>query len=547
MKFVLRVVAVGVAAAMICCVAQAVAAAPVDSPVIIAVVDDGFNTQHQMFRGMLWRNPAEIPNNAVDDDENGFVDDIVGWDVSDMDGDVLPVSDRQAALHHGTFIAGIIAETIRDQLGERDDYPIKLMFVKAVSDAANRNTVQDGYWGLDYALKSGADVVNLSWSGGLVDTQAKQVLASIANSDSFVVAAMGNYYQDAPIYPAAHSQVFAVTAVDEKGKSVDGNLGSEADLTAMGAEVASADVLSSTGVRRNQGTSVATARVSAAVALMKLARPSASRLEIQSCLSMTSYAVDKLNPLFSGQFGAGALNISASINCIKSGLPLDHTFNNPEGVLLFTKGQERTAQLDWRIQPEGVYSGVVLKPFFEGKNTSVQVTISSLLDGEQLWQGAADTLPHELDFAGQNIRIELQASGRKEFRFGVRYAYKLVQLSKRYCEGRQQIDSEGSYSDGSGDADYAHLSDCEWLIVPPKGKNARVTFTTLDTELHQDIIHLFAGETTEQRNLLLKLSGSQPPSPLLVTGGNSVLIWFVSDRQNSGTGFEFKVDYVEPE
>ena len=99
--------------------------------------------------------------------------------------------------------------------------------------------------------------------------------------------------------------------------------------------------------------------------------------------------------------------------------------------------------------------------------------------------------------------------------------------------------------DGSGDADYAHLSNCEWLIVPPKGKNAQITFTRLDTELRKDIIHLFAGQTTEQRNLLLKLSGQELPPPLLVQGGHPALLWFVSNRENSGAGFEFKVDYVE--
>ena len=544
MNVVLWVAVLGVAAALAPFRTQAAPAQHVDAEVVIAIVDDGFNPDHKLFRGMVWRNLTEIPNNEVDEDNNGVADDIVGWDVSDTDGDVLPTTERQSELHHGTFIAGIIAETLRDQLGERDDYPIKLMFVKAVSDASNRTTVQDGYLGLDYALKSGADVVNLSWSGGLVDAQSKQALARIANSDSFVVAAMGNYYQEEPIYPAAHSQVFAVSGVDERGKSIDGNLGEEADLTAMGSEVASADVASNDGVRRDRGTSIATARVSAAVALMKLARPSITKLEIESCLSMTSYAVDKLNPLFPGQFGAGALNIPAAVNCVKSGLPLDHTFNNPEGVLLFNKGKERKAQLNWRIKPDGLYSGVVLKPFFEGKNSSVQVTISSM-GGEPLWQGPADTLPHQLEFDSQDIQIELHAKGRKDFRFGLRYAFNLIQLSKRYCDGRQQVEAEGLYGDGSGDADYAHLSNCEWLIVPPKGKNAQITFTRLDTELRKDIIHLFAGQTTEQRNLLLKLSGQELPPPLLVQGGHPALLWFVSNRENSGAGFEFKVDYVE--
>ncbi|RBP52881.1 S8 family serine peptidase [Arenicella xantha] len=516
-----------------------------DLPIVIAIVDDGFNHNHRLFQGMVWRNPGEVPNNTIDDDANGVVDDLVGWDVSDMDGTVLPAVDRQSKLYHGTFIAGVIAEIIRDQLGERDDYPIKLMFVKAVSDASIRDTVEDGYRGLDYALKSGANVVNLSWSGGLVDDQAKSALAGIADSHAFVVAAMGNHYQDEQIYPAAHSQVFAVTGVDERGISIDGNLGEEADLTAMGAETESADVASNNGVRRDRGTSIATARVSAAVALMKLARPSITKLEIESCLSMTSYAVDKLNPLFPGQFGAGALNISAAINCVKAGLPLNHTFSNPEGVLLFTKGKARKPELNWRIQPEGAYSGVVLKPFFEGKNKSVQVTISSL-DGEHLWQGKADALPHELEFSSHAIQIKLQAKGRKDFRFGMRYAFKLVQLSKRYCQGLQRIEAEGVYTDGSVGSDYAHLSDCQWLVVPPEGENAQITFTKLDTELHHDIIHLFAGETTEQRNLLLKLSGRELPPPLLVKGGHPALLWFVSTRENSGTGFEFKVDYVEP-
>src|SRR4051812_46853380 len=67
----------------------------------IAVLDDGFRLTHAALRNLIWTNPAEIPGNGIDDDGNGYVDDVHGWDVSDDDGNVSPPPDRLQDFYHG--------------------------------------------------------------------------------------------------------------------------------------------------------------------------------------------------------------------------------------------------------------------------------------------------------------------------------------------------------------------------------------------------------------------------------------------------------------
>src|SRR5436190_12470022 len=85
-------------------------------PIVIAIVDDAFRLSHRDLADLIWTNPLEIPDNRVDDDGNGHVDDVHGWDVSDDDGDVGEPASR-TDLYHGTHLAGIIAAVARTAYG----------------------------------------------------------------------------------------------------------------------------------------------------------------------------------------------------------------------------------------------------------------------------------------------------------------------------------------------------------------------------------------------------------------------------------------------
>jgi len=516
-----------------------------DEPIVVAVVDDGFNVNHEVFRGLVWENSYDVPNNETDDDNNGFVDDLHGFDVSDQDSRVMAPASRIEELDHGTFIAGVVAKTIRSHLGEMSDYPIKLMFIKAVSDSSEKNTVEDGYKGLAYALEAGADVANLSWSGGKSTREALAVLNQAKANNLFIAASMGNFAQADPVFPVSHSAVLGVSGVNADGKSLGGNIGEEADIAAIASEVRSASARSNTAYRLESGVSIATAQVSAAVALMKLANRDASHLEIRSCLQSTSTAVDKVNANQPGKFGAGLLNIKSALRCIKGDEVNPSVIEQPEGVLLHENSKGKQSQLVWRLKPAGQYNGVEIAPFFEGKNKTVTITIVAESDNDKLlWTGNAVDLPSQFNFDESDIRIEVSAKGRKRFRLGMKYAFNIVDLAEQFCRSRLEVTEPATVDDGSGALPYANSSNCEWLITPPPSHNVLLTFTKVDTQLHTDIIHLFAGDTREQQNLLMKLSGQEAPASLMINGGQAALLWFVSDSNTVAGGFQVDVGFV---
>lgn len=516
-----------------------------DSPVIIAVVDDGFNVEHEIFDGLVWNNSNEIANNEVDDDANGSVDDINGFDVSDRDSNLAPPPNRIEDLDHGTFIAGIVASTIRAHLGNLADYPIKIMFVKAVSDSSATNTVEDGYKGVEYAVKAGADVINLSWSGGKSTDEALLALNQAQENAVFIAASMGNFLQADPVFPLTHPSVFGVSGVDSQGVSSGGNLGVEADIAAIASDIRSASARSNTAYRIDKGTSNAVAQLSAAVALMKLANRDASLLEIRSCLHSTARPVDRLNVEFPGQFGSGALNIEGAIECVKGQESNENIFKQPEGLLLHVNERARKSERVWRLEPDGSYSGVKIKPFFEGKNKNVSIRISAINDNrEVLWTGNALDLPSQFDFRENDIEIEVVAKGRREFRLGMKYEFNITNRAERFCRSRLEVTASSVISDGSAQSSYANYSNCEWLITPPPEHNVSLTFTKVDTQLHTDIVHLFAGDNRQQQNLLMKLSGQEAPPKLIINGGQPALLWFVSDGETVADGFEVKVEFI---
>ena len=103
----------------------------------------------------------------------------------------------------------------------------------------------------------------------------------------------------------------------------------------------------------------------------------------------------------------------------------------------------------------------------------------------------------------------------------------------------------GVLSDGSGDAAYAYDTDCKWLITAPPGKKVHFRFTRLDTEMRRDMIYFFNGDGTHAPIMAI-FSGQELP-PELTTWGNVVLVWFVTDGQNQGQGWEAEVIFVDAE
>jgi subtilisin family serine protease len=179
--------------------------------VIIAVIDSGVKYDHEDLAGNIWSNPGEIPGNGVDDDGNGRIDDIRGWDFVDDDNDPMDYN------NHGTHVAGTIAAVGNNGLGvtgvcwTATIMPIRGLDAAGSGDAANLLSA------IEYANDNGADVINNSWGGGPYSQPLKDAIDA---STAVVVCAAGNSNVDndaTPHYPSSYTStnIISVAATDQ--------------------------------------------------------------------------------------------------------------------------------------------------------------------------------------------------------------------------------------------------------------------------------------------------------------------------------------------
>ena len=178
-----------------------------DSNVIVAILDSGVKTDHPEFNGRIWKNYAEIPNNGVDDDNNGYIDDIQGWNFADGSNEVNDDSG------HGTNIASIIGANGNNGIGYSGiDWNCKLMVLKVL-----KNDVGYYSWwanSIYYAVDNGANVINMSLGGDIESQALNEAIQYALDHNVVVVVSMGNNNSDNISYPSNYPGVIAVGATN---------------------------------------------------------------------------------------------------------------------------------------------------------------------------------------------------------------------------------------------------------------------------------------------------------------------------------------------
>lgn len=197
--------------------------------VTIAVVDSGVSYTHPDIAPNLWTNPGEIPGNGVDDDHNGFVDDVHGWDFYGSDPDSNPdlgngrnddgVGIGDDNVFHGTFAANLAAGRGDNGYGIAGAaWNCRIMSLKVFTDDGGANNFHIAA-AFDYAADNGADVVNASLETRTDSSAIRDAVAHAVASDCVVVAAAGNGDSASPVYPAAYPTVLSVGATDHAFES----------------------------------------------------------------------------------------------------------------------------------------------------------------------------------------------------------------------------------------------------------------------------------------------------------------------------------------
>ncbi len=375
--------------------------------VVVAVIDTGINYRHEDLVANLWRNPGEIPDNGLDDDGNGKVDDIYGIDTADdSKGDDCDPFDQGAnGYYHGSLVAGIIGAKARNGVGIAGlNWSVELMAVRAIR-ASNRITLADELEALDYVLmmkNRGVNirVVNMSYGGFPFSRAERDALAALDQAGIVLCAAAGNYSRNNdtdPFYPASHSLsgLIAVAATDqadhlakfpELGSSHYGR--TNVDLAAPGLGIPS-----TFGPGTNTyepaffGTSAATPHVAGAAALLVAANPAATSADIKRALLES---VDFVPALAGKMVSNGRLNIARALEhpLIAVGPPV--ITRQPEAQIVVLSNRlvfeatafgQRPMTLRWFHQDA---------PVFGGTNSTLLIERAGLPDAGDYWLVASN-------------------------------------------------------------------------------------------------------------------------------------------------------------
>jgi hypothetical protein len=315
-----------------------------DSPVVIGLVDSGLDFGHPDFGPGIWRNPGEIPDNGLDDEGNGFVDDVWGHDFTIPVGS--PGSGQPLDLQgHGTNSFGILSATFDNRYGIPGlAFNCRTMTVKGLGDDGS-GTLFDLCRGIQYAVDNGARVLNLGWGAfGTSELLATTIRAADTAGVVVLCAAGNSGLPVAGIIPAGYAETLAVGA-SEPGGGVYGlsNYGSALDLVAPGIDILTTRAAYSDpagdGSRfvgndffRSAGTSSAVPHAAAAAGLLLARRESLSVDAVRCALRATAVPFPD-NKRFSNEAGYGQLHAG---NLLALEHPIGLRLTSPRrGMILF--------------------------------------------------------------------------------------------------------------------------------------------------------------------------------------------------------------------
>jgi subtilisin family serine protease len=282
--------------------------------VVVAVLDSGVQFDHPDLRANLWTNPRELAGNHLDDDHNGFVDDVHGANLLDGSGNA---GDGEG---HGTHVAGIIAAVAGNGIGGAGLAPQARITSVKVLDSSSVSSASRIARGIRYAVDAGARILNVSLNGDATTQQLEDAIAYADERGATIVASAGNDGRDIdsrPSFPAAsaNSAVLSVTASGRRGALLSfANRGRRSvDLAAPGERILSTAWGSDYELR--SGTSMAAPYVSAALALLTAARPDLTQAQLRDVLLATA----PRQPRLLGLLGAGELDVDAAMHAILPG------------------------------------------------------------------------------------------------------------------------------------------------------------------------------------------------------------------------------------
>ena len=257
-----------------------------DPNLVIGVVDTGVDYNHPDLAGNIWTNPGEIANDGIDNDGNGYIDDIRGWDFAYNDNDPSDVDG------HGTHVAGTIAGKGNNGVGVTGvAWNAKIMPLKFLNDQGSGST-SNAILAINYATAKGVKLTNNSWGGGGYSQALYNAINAAGQAGALFIAAAGNSAQNtdtSPSYPASYNlaniiSVASTTRTDSLSSFSNYGLTS-VDLGAPGSAIYS--TTPNNTYATYSGTSMASPHVAGAAALLWSQNPTWTAQQVKNTLMNT--------------------------------------------------------------------------------------------------------------------------------------------------------------------------------------------------------------------------------------------------------------------
>lgn len=363
--------------------------------VIMALLDSGIDLDHPDLKDNLWTNSKEIAGDGIDNDKNGYIDDIRGWDFVSNDNDPSPDFNEpytEAGINHGTIIAGVAAARGNNELGITGlSWQSKIMVLKVLNGQGQGNSLAVER-AIDYAIIEGASIINLSFVGIGKTKELEEMIERAYKAGLVIVAASGNDNQereghnlnDSPMYPICYDQgkkenmIIGVGSTDPLDqKSLFSNYGSSClDVVAPGVGFYSTLISEpKQGFDRSyggywSGTSVAAPLVSGLVALLKSLNKNFTNQEIINLILDNSDDISTLNPRFSGGLGKGRINVKRTVEAALKAMAenqIAFAFRvEPANILVAPLGQKSPIVKKVKSDGTTLHSFLVASPLFKG-------------------------------------------------------------------------------------------------------------------------------------------------------------------------------------
>ncbi|HEY9721093.1 MAG TPA: S8 family serine peptidase [Oscillatoriaceae cyanobacterium] len=307
---------------------------------MVAILDTGIQLNHPDLQANIYTNTAETAGNNKDDDNNGYVDDVHGWNSVAEDGNV---SDDNG---HGTQMAGIIAASTNSIGVVGAAFNSRVIPVKVLDNQGigTTSTIIDG---IDYAVRNRASVILLAVASVMNDSALQQAVQFATTYNVLVVCSMGNSGTNVETYPAGWSGQMPVVAVgstnSSDARSTWSNWGNWITVTAPGEGIITTNDNGSTVTI--SGTSPAAAYAAAEAAMIKAMKPDYTPAMIENLMETT--AVDKGTPGFDNDYGYGRIQLQAGVQNLSGSMTIDASSEHQLGHTPASDADDQNTETYW--------------------------------------------------------------------------------------------------------------------------------------------------------------------------------------------------------